>query len=827
MELFLTPKYISGIVYVIGLAMAIGYLVLLPKKSSDTRLILSLLVAWFIGALVTISYEVTHPQLIRSGAALTDAVPLNFVAVMSLFVFMLIMGLFLYRVGFVFARKEEKVFLVVSALIIVYVSVTYILYFRDLSNLVVQARFMIQAPATWGVWLIAVGVRKLRVAYAEKREFRSKRLVMMALLTSIAALIFTVSNSYLAAVWPFSAEARGIIPALMTLLVAGLLIIGYLLYGEEKHSLLVKLVGFLLITYVAVFSVVVPLMRTEVSLRQDYLSPEAMSSLVFTPDSLGGYTVEKVPSRWIDPVGDAYVPADDDGVHVRSAFPMPFFGATYDSIWVGTNGSLSLGEFIDADRTYSDGLSFYDETPSVMVYYSDLLMAGSEASILVDAAPDRYLATWMKVSIYDLHESTLTMQTALYPDGRIELNYGELATIPLLSFIGISPGGPANPVLFTDEPLTGSSGQALFEYSDHRLSYRRSVHAIVVPVAWVGIIGLFFVLIGGVTFYRVGILNPLKRVLVGLGAVEKGDLEAEVVISEQNELGALADYFNRMTKSLRQYSSRMEEMVAQRTSELDKTIADLRATQDQLVEQEKLASLGALTAGIAHEIKNPLNFVNNFAEVSTELMEELSDAVAEGSSDKASGILNDLRENAEQIAKHGKRADSIVRAMMQHAKGGVSEMEVVDINVFLEEYANLAWHGMRARDHGFQAGVERAFDPNVETVTVMPQELGRVILNLFNNAFDALRDVENAVVTVGTRALKNTVEITISDNGPGIPVDIREKVFEPFFTTKPTGEGTGLGLSLSYDIVTKGHRGSMTAGESPDGGAMFVITLPA
>ncbi|NNF03987.1 MAG: hypothetical protein HKN17_05935, partial [Rhodothermales bacterium] len=263
---------------------------------------------------------------------------------------------------------------------------------------------------------------------------------------------------------------------------------------------------------------------------------------------------------------------------------------------------------------------------------------------------------------------------------------------------------------------------------------------------------------------------------------------------------------------------------------LEQSHRELKATQAQLIESEKLASLGSLTAGIAHEIKNPLNFVNNFAEVGAELADELAEAVAAGRADQAHEIVAELKTNAMQIAKHGRRADDIVKAMMQHARGGASERETVTVNAFLEEYAGLAWHGMRARDHEFQADLVRDFADDVGEIDVLPQELGRVVLNLLNNAFDAVRETHDASVRISSRRLTgqdgDRIEIRVSDNGPGIPADIRDRIFEPFFTTKPTGEGTGLGLSMSYDIVTKGHGGSMTVGESNEGGAEFVVTLP-
>ncbi|NQV72611.1 hypothetical protein HQ496_05770, partial [bacterium] len=274
----------------------------------------------------------------------------------------------------------------------------------------------------------------------------------------------------------------------------------------------------------------------------------------------------------------------------------------------------------------------------------------------------------------------------------------------------------------------------------------------------------------------------------------------------------------------------IREHELEQAKEIETAYHQLRETKLQLVEQEKLASLGSLTAGIAHEIKNPLNFVNNFAEVGSELSDELAEAIAKGDSEEALSILAEIKENSVQITKHGKRADSIVRAMMQHAKGGVSEREMVDINKFVEEYSNLAWHGMRARENGFQAEVKRDLGMDVGSTKVLPQELGRVLLNLFNNAYYAVMMPgagKPPVVTVSTEKKDGMIVIRVADNGPGIPASVKDRIFEPFFTTKPTGEGTGLGLSLSHDIIVNGHSGTMTAGDAPQGGAEFVITLPA
>ena len=268
-------------------------------------------------------------------------------------------------------------------------------------------------------------------------------------------------------------------------------------------------------------------------------------------------------------------------------------------------------------------------------------------------------------------------------------------------------------------------------------------------------------------------------------------------------------------------------------AEVERAYDELHEAKDRLVQSEKLASLGALTAGIAHEIKNPLNFINNFAELNEELAEEVLEVLEAGDLEEARTILDDLRQNAAIINRHGKRADGIVRSMMQHARSGESRHEPVDVNAFVEEYLNLAYHGQRARVPGFNADLVTDLGADVGTAQMMPQEMGRVLINLLGNAFDAVHEHAQSQngryapqVTVSTRRANGHVEIRVADNGPGIPADVKAKIFEPFFTTKPTGSGTGLGLSLSHDIVTQGHGGTLTVESAPGEGAAFVVTVP-
>jgi signal transduction histidine kinase len=265
----------------------------------------------------------------------------------------------------------------------------------------------------------------------------------------------------------------------------------------------------------------------------------------------------------------------------------------------------------------------------------------------------------------------------------------------------------------------------------------------------------------------------------------------------------------------------------------EEALNELQATQTQLIQSEKMASLGELTAGIAHEIQNPLNFVNNFSEVSNELLDEMKQELATGNREQATEIANDVKQNLEKILHHGKRADAIVKGMLQHSRTSSGQKELTDINALADEYLRLAYHGLRAKDKTFNAKFEANCDNSIEKINIIPQDIGRVILNLINNAFYAvsekkkqLQDGYEPTVTVSTKKVGDKVELRVTDNGNGIPQKVLDKIFQPFFTTKPTGEGTGLGLSLSYDIITKGHGGELKVETKEGEGSEFVIQLP-
>jgi signal transduction histidine kinase len=309
-------------------------------------------------------------------------------------------------------------------------------------------------------------------------------------------------------------------------------------------------------------------------------------------------------------------------------------------------------------------------------------------------------------------------------------------------------------------------------------------------------------------------------------------------------VGAIAwAFFQMRSKALLRENMILESKVTQRTEQLRKSLENLKEAQSQLVQREKMGSLGELTAGVAHEIQNPLNFVNNFTELNNELLADLKHEIAVGNLSEVQKLAGTIIENGEKITQHGKRADGIVKGMLQHSRTSSGQKETTDINALADEYLRLSYHGLRAKDKSFNAAIETHFDPRIPPIKAIPQDLGRVLLNIYNNAFYSVSErikksgsqhVDSGMdnnryqprVIVSTNLENNVVTIRIRDNGAGVPPSVREKIFQPFFTTKPAGQGTGLGLSLSYDIITKVHGGSIALNEELEEGAEFIVTLP-
>ena len=376
-------------------------------------------------------------------------------------------------------------------------------------------------------------------------------------------------------------------------------------------------------------------------------------------------------------------------------------------------------------------------------------------------------------------------------------------------------------------------------------SMRQAETAVNVSVAG-GIITLVVAL--SLTALIVRSINaPLRRLEHSMAAITRGELDATIPPPGRDEIGAMASTLGMLRDSLIERDrlerdrQRAEAEIRAARDAAEAALTELKAAQANLIQAEKMASLGQLTAGIAHEIKNPLNFVNNFAALSTELLDELKQttgpAVAALDSDgraEAEEVMATLTGNLQKIIEHGNRADNIVKSMLEHSRGVTGERREVDLNGLVEEALNLAYHGARAQDQSFNITLEREFDGELRGMELAPQEMTRVFLILFGNGFYAAtkRARENGdasfrpTLTVATRDLGEAVEVRVRDNGTGIPPEIRDKLFQPFFTTKPTGKGTGLGLSISYDIITQQHGGTIEVDSEPGAFTEFTIRLP-
>jgi signal transduction histidine kinase len=368
-----------------------------------------------------------------------------------------------------------------------------------------------------------------------------------------------------------------------------------------------------------------------------------------------------------------------------------------------------------------------------------------------------------------------------------------------------------------------------------------------VKLAIAGGIGALALALGFTALTVHSITAPLRQLDRSIASITRGELDVALPPPGVPEIAAMTRTLGMLRDSLiergRLESERQraetETRAARDTAEA--ALHDLKAVQANLIQAEKMASLGQLTAGIAHEIKNPLNFVNNFASLSLGLVEELTEAAAPALAslddrrrrdvDEASGMLIG---NLQRIVEHGKRADNIVKSMLAHSRGGSGNLESVNLNALVDESLNLAYHGARAQDQNFNITIERAYGENISPIPLVPQDMTRVFLNLFSNAFYATnkrqREMNSAdfrpTLAVTTRDLGKTVEVRVRDNGGGIPPKVRDKLFQPFFTTKPTGEGTGLGLSISYEIVTSQHRGTIEVSSIVGEFTEFTIRLP-
>ncbi|MEM6783080.1 MAG: ATP-binding protein [Bacteroidota bacterium] len=636
-------------------------------------------------------------------------------------------------------------------------------------------------------------------------------------------------------------------------------VVAFINHAREPTMVQGKLVGLVLATVLAFLGLAgVRLFNPTDIAREAGNALPSVQTIRISPLDDGGYKVALVDAADVNLSPAVGQPLDDADLAEGLALPFPFplFDAAFDTVHPNPYGALHFDQPADLAFPFlnTDG-------PLIAALLAPCSSGGTETRTFIAMGDEAVAFTWQHE--YEFSRGVpITLRATLYPDGTVDLGYEGPPIAPTFGLRGLWNEGLATalPVRLGGEALLVEPGQGLVE--DFAARYRSRAHAEVDPLARIVFFATVFVLGVLPLFFRASLLQPLAQLLAGVQRLERGERNARVEIHSSDELGALATGFNEMAdaiaeadQQLQTYAETLEQRVEERTATLQDALDRERTMQTQLVQSEKLASLGRLTAGIAHEIKNPLNFVTNFAALSTDYVDDLADLLGRDPAtltddDRAevAELLADLSTNVTKIEEHGRRADGIVRGMLAHARGGEGERRAVEVNALAEEFLGLAFHGMRARHPGFQVTLERDLDPEAGTIDALPQDLGRVLLNLLSNAFEAVRGYAQPAsgdsvspsappgyrptVTVRTRRTEDRVTITVADNGPGVPDAAQARLFEPFFTTKPTGQGTGLGLSISHDIA-QSHGGSLTfqaRDESFDDaastGALFVLALP-
>ncbi|WP_412070349.1 sensor histidine kinase [Rubrivirga sp. IMCC43871] len=613
------------------------------------------------------------------------------------------------------------------------------------------------------------------------------------------------------------------------------IVVLYVNHGREPTTLGAKVVAFVLAAALTALSGAVALgNRPDDLARSSGVDAPEREAVLLTPEAGGGYRLERTDV----PLGSPGLPLRVnawDASEVDLGFAFAFGDSVWTSMRVAASGHVTFG-----DRGT-------DVSPTIAPLYapSSAESWGREA-VFVRRESDQIAVTWLTASssIAEARENA-TFQLVLDSEGRVTLRYGDVGFVRTL-VRGVLPrglGGGGTEV-GAGEPLPARVPPGGF-IQRAGAAYDQHVSRRLLP--WVGLVlGVTGVALVGIPLLlQTSVTRPVRRLLAGVRRVGEGDLAVSVPVSAADEIGQLTEHFNRMTASLREsrdalsaYAETLEERVAERTEELGlrndelaaekqalaQAIDELKAAQARLIEQEKLASLGRLTSGIAHEIKNPLNFVTNFADLSVELAQE---AASEADPEERAALLDDLRSNAEKIAEHGRRADAIVRGMMDHAQGGTEEVRAVDLNALVEEHVRLAQEAWVDGREEVPVEVTCDLDPAVGSVRVAPRGMGRVVVNLVANALDAVEEREGGGrVVVRTREDGEGVRIEVEDDGVGMDDEAQSRMFEPFYTSKPTGQGNvGLGLSLSRDAV-RGHGGRVEVESEPDAGTTITVSLP-
>ncbi len=832
MHFYVDPMNLNSALVGIAALVSAWYFVRVKQKSTATWFLLGFLAAWAFNTISVSLFSFADPA-IRVGATFyLSPFGLITVAVSGLAGVMLAQAAYRFQ-GTPYPREANVVLLVSIASVVAFI-------WSNLDSPPLAVGGTRWLSGFWALWGVVVIARKRLGAFAAGLSLRAQRgivavggFILIVVLTELFQGINFIQGSS-QTVWQFVLGQILQFTAVLAFPVV------YVQYAPEPTTFQVKLVGFVLLVVLSVFGILGAHESVMDGRRIAFDPAPEPQTITFLPDG-DGFNVTRQALKHETEFGRDLRLADDEKVVIDLPFAFPFAGDSLRRVVVSANGAIEPTDDPYSFPAFSFEISTARERALIAPWFTDL-NPGAAGSVNARVDDDALVVTWSDVPEWNYFEP-YTIQAILYASGQIDFNYVELPFDTYVGATGILSKPPASVELLTarsaeqianftpglDQYLTSAAVANPFSLFDRRWEFKSFLHGETLPYLRVVLGTLAFILLVAPFFFGLSLTRPLDRLMGAVRRVNSGDLDVEIPVVVHDEFGHLSENFNQMTRSLRTYASEMESLVAARTSELNASLETLKSTQEQLVQQEKLASLGQLTAGIAHEIKNPLNFINNFAELNVELADELAEASAAG--EDVSELIADLRQNAALVAEHGKRADGIVRSMMEHARHSGGEHEATDVNQFVEEYVNLAYHGRKAAVPDLNVELIRNYGTDVGTAPLIRQDLGRVLVNLVSNALDAVADdVSEAapVVTVSTRrdVRTDTVVIEVVDSGPGVPPELRQQIFEPFFTTKPTGKGTGLGLSLSYDIVTSGHGGTLELVAS-GGGAHFAIHLPA
>ena len=704
------------------------------------------------------------------------------------------------------------------------------------------------------LWAVAVLIRKRRIALHKEDSEEQKRAARAfrayALLYGLLILFLTSQALINLGIFEFSNLIEIIRGLIFLSFFFGMALV-YLNYSPEPTTLQAKLVGIALVTAMALIVAVELTLYPDGTSDESYIEPPQKEAILFQPEE-DGYRLNQpvLPYNQTD-LGENLSMGDDTTRSIAIGFPFPFAGKTWDSLYVSPNGVVTFGEPIYRDERVRFATQyFYNDVPKIAPLYTDLDPSAG-GNVNYNRNSDEIIISWHGVPYFNREGTKNFIQLALQQNGTITFIYDSLSGPLINANRGISTGSTdiQKAFAFSSHGVPRYVEAGAGWYVDFGFIRRIKIHEEVKGLVWLTLGATAFILLLFPFFFRSSIIRPLERLRKGVQRVNEGNLDTEVPVGVRDEIGYLAHHFNQMTRSLKTaeeelkaYAENLEERVSDRTAELksknkelEKTLGELRQAQDQLVQQEKLASLGQLTAGIAHEIKNPLNFVNNFSELSLELLEEARETVEpsdSGSKDaELASILDDIEDNLRKIHEHGNRADRIVKSMLQHSRGGKGTKQPTDLNALIEEYLNLSFHGMRAGTNPINVDLNTELDRSIGEIEINPEDISRVLINLFNNAFDAMSEKleeqkdYQPQLTVRTYCDDGQVVIEVEDNGPGIPKEIREDIMQPFFTTKKGTAGTGLGLSITHDII-KSHGGNIEIESEENSFTKFNISIP-